>query len=142
MTPNKDFVLYNNSRKTSAGFTLIEMLVALAVVAIALAAISSSYIHSFEVTDGLKERTLARWIAENHLVKRQLETPWPATGTRQGNLQYADQEWSWEEIIKSSPDKDFRRIAIEVRKKDSSHIAAAIVAYARNPEPTKLAQLK
>jgi len=142
MTPSKAFVLYSNRRKTTAGFTLIEMLVALAVVAVALAAISSSYINSLEVTDGLRERTVARWIAENHLVKRQLETPWPATGTRQGSLQYTDREWSWEETIEPSPDKDFRRISIEVRKKNSSYIAAAIVAYARNPEPTKLAQLK
>lgn len=123
-------------RSKVAGFTLIEMLVALAVVAIALAAISSNYISSFDITDSLKERTIARWVAENHLVMRQVQTPWPALGTREGTLKYAGSEWSWEEAVKPTPDQDFRRISIDVRRKESTWTAASLVAYARNPTPS------
>lgn len=123
-----------------AGFTLIEMLVALAVVAIALAAISSSYISYFDTTYQLKQRTLARWIAENRLVQNQIENPWPPVSTTEGSLKYADQEWSWEQVVRASPDRDFRQIEIQVGPKATGNKLNplfSLVGYAHNPNPGK-----
>lgn len=125
--------------KTGAGFTLIEMLVALAVVAIALSALSSNYISYFDTTSRLKENTLARWIAENQLAQTQIETPWPALGTTQGTLRYAGQQWDWQQNVRPSPDRDFRQIQVQIGKKtglgQSMSPLFQLVGYARNPNP-------
>lgn len=127
----------NRLDKWSKGFTLIEMLVALAVVAIALSALSSNYISYFDTTSRLKENTLARWIAENRLVQAQIETPWPALGTKQGSLRYADADWQWEQVVRPSPDQDFRQIQIQVGKKaapgKSMSPVFQLVGYAHKP---------
>ena len=132
----------NRPDKTCPGFTLIEMLVALAVVAIALAAISSNFISYFDSTSHLRDNTIARWIAENQLVKTRIEYPWPALGTNQGTLRYAGANWSWEQVVRTSPDKDFRQVEIQVSKKpvagESSSPLFKLVGYARNPKPGKL----
>ena len=123
----------NRPRHKSNGFTLIEMLVALAVVGISLAAISSNYVRYFDVAHHLQEHTLARWIAENHLVMRQTEKAWPALGTRDGKLLYANRNWQWQERVTPSPDADFRRIEIEVQLEGSKAVAVKLVAYIANP---------
>jgi general secretion pathway protein I len=132
-------VSLNRRDKWNKGFTLIEMLVALAVVAIALSALSSNYISYFDTTSRLKENTLARWIAENRLVQAQIETPWPVLGTKQGSLKYAGSEWQWEQVVRPSPDRDFRQIKIQVGKKPSAGKALSpvfqLVGYAHNPGP-------
>ena len=134
-------MLPNRRRKFISGFTLIEMLVALAVVAIALSALSSNYINYFDTTARLKQNTLARWIAENRLVQAQIETPWPALGTSQGTLRFAGEEWNWEQVVRPSPDQDFRQIQIQVGMKSRSGrnltTIFQLVGYARNPNPGK-----
>ena len=107
----------NRLDKSCSGFTLIEMLVALAVVAIALAAISSNFIQYFDSTSHLRDNTIARWIAENQLVRTRIESPWPSLGTYQGTIRYAEREWSWEKVVRASPDRDFRQVEIQVSKK-------------------------
>jgi len=132
----------NRLDKTCSGFTLIEMLVALAVVAIALAAISSNFIQYFDSTSHLRDNTIARWIAENQLVRTRIESPWPALGTYQGTIQYADGEWNWEKVVRASPDRDFRQVEIQVSKKPAAGKSLSplfkLVGYARNPNPGKM----
>jgi len=132
----------NRLDKSCSGFTLIEMLVALAVVAIALAAISSNFIQYYDSTSHLRDNTIARWIAENQLVRTRIESPWPALGTYQGTIRYADREWSWEKVVRASPDRDFRQVEIQVSKKpgagESLSPLFTLVGYARNPNPGKM----
>lgn len=132
-------MLSNLRRKPSSGFTLIEMLVALAIVAIALSALSSNYISYFDTTARLKQNTLARWVAENRLVQVRIETPWPAPGTSQGTVRYADEDWGWEQVVRPSPDRDFRQIQVQVGLKSGPGQKFTplfqLVGYARNPNP-------
>lgn len=132
----------NRLDRSTYGFTLIEMLVALAIVSIALAAISSSYISSIDTTARLKEHTIARWIAENQLVETRLKTPWPSLGTRQGNIHFAGAEWNWQKIIRPSPDRDFRQVEIQIGKKPKAGNSLSpvykLVGYVRNPEPGRI----
>jgi general secretion pathway protein I len=128
--------------KSSRGFTLIEMLVALAVVSIALAAISSNYINYVDTTARLKDHTIARWVAENQLVKTKIETPWPALGSHQGTIHFAGADWNWEKVIRPSADRDFRQVEIQVGKKSAPGKSMAplfsLVGYARNPNPARI----
>ena len=97
-----------------AGFTLVEVLVALAIVAVALAAGFRSVAQSADSATALKARTLALWVAQNRLAAAQLESPAPQTGERSGNETQAGAAFIWRETVSTTPNPAFRKIEIGV----------------------------
>jgi general secretion pathway protein I len=104
----------NARRKRARGFTLIEVLVALAVVAVALAAGMRALAQSSDGASSLKARTLALWVAQNRLAQAQLAQPWPARGTASGDEMQAGMRLAWRETVSDTPNPAFRRIEIVV----------------------------
>jgi len=79
------------------GFTLMEVLVAVAVLAIALAAAirvgSQTAINTVE----LRERTYAGWVADNVLARIDAEIePVSGPGKRRGKTEMGNQAWEWQ----------------------------------------------
>ena len=101
-------------RARLAGFTLIEILVALAILAVALAAGMRSVAQSSDSASLLKQRTLALWVAQNRLALAQLANPWPALGVRDGSVEQAGATFLWREQVTGTPNPGFRRIDITV----------------------------
>ena len=115
------------------GFTLIEVLVALAIVAVALAAGMRAITQSADGATLLKAHTLALWVAENRLALAQLEEPAPATGTTQGDDIQAGVRFAWRRIVAASPNPSFRRVEIVVEQIDAPGYALArLVGYVGN----------
>ncbi|MGH8713708.1 MAG: type II secretion system minor pseudopilin GspI [Casimicrobiaceae bacterium] len=98
----------------AGGFTLVEVLVALAIVAVALAAGFRSVAQSSDTATALKARTLALWVAQNRLAAAQLDTPAPAIGERSGTETQAGAAFVWHETISGTPNPAFRKIEIDV----------------------------
>ena len=98
----------------SRGFTLIEVLVALAIVAVALSAGMRALAQSADGATTLKARTLALWVAQNRLARAQLADPAPASGTVDGMEIQAGATFTWRQTIDATPNPAFRRIAIVV----------------------------
>lgn len=127
------------ARRTAAGartrgFTLIEILVALAVIAIALAAIVGETAHSLNNAARLIDHTLAHWVAMNRITEQQLSPSWPAVGITTGSAELADREWFWTLKVSSTEDADIRRLDIEVRaKKDAERPDSTAIAYLERP---------
>ena len=61
------------------GFTLLEVMVALAVIAFALAAAVSAVSGNTRNAAGLQQRTYAHWVAMNKMAELQISQQWPAT---------------------------------------------------------------
>lgn len=127
------------ARRTAAGvrargFTLIEVLVALAVIAIALAAIVGETAHSLNNAARLIDHTLAHWVAMNRITEQQLSPSWPAVGITNGSAELADREWFWTLKVSSTDDADVRRLDIEVRaEKDAERPDSTAIAYLERP---------
>lgn len=102
------------ARQQHAGFTLLEVLVALAVLALALAAAVSAAAAYIGNQSYLQERTLAHWVARNALTELQLELPWPGVGERNDSARMAELDWKWQATINGTPDADIRRVEIKV----------------------------
>ena len=96
------------------GFTLLETLIALAVVAIAMAALWKGLIQSQPISQTLPDRIQARWVAQNHLITRQVMGEWPDARTYSGTEIMGSRQWYWQEQISNTNVSDMRRITIQV----------------------------
>ncbi|MHB8623485.1 MAG: type II secretion system minor pseudopilin GspI [Sulfuricaulis sp.] len=118
------------------GFTLIEVLVALAVLAIALAAIMRAMALAIDTTVTLREHTEALWVAQNRLAEHQMRHDWPSADTTDGNAELAGETWYWTEKVSTTAEPRMRRIEIIVRHvADSSDYQAKLVGYLLNHTP-------
>jgi general secretion pathway protein I len=111
------------------GFTLVEVLAALVVIAIALTAALSNYGHGIDTTILLRDRTVALWIAQNRMATHQMNHTWPNPETTEGVEEMAGREWRWREQVATTPDADIRRIEIEIRLAPDREAIARLVGF-------------
>jgi general secretion pathway protein I len=122
--------------RSVVGFTLVEILVALAIVAVALAAGMRALAQSADSASTLKSRTLALWVAQNRLANAQLTDPWPALGTSSGDAEQAGARFVWRETVAGTPNPAFRKIEIIVAEPQTPDYALAkLVGYIGNSRP-------
>ena len=113
------------------GFTLIEVLVALAILAVALAAVVRSAGIAADGTIELKERLLATWIAQNRLAEYSARSLWPDVGTRAGNAEQGGIAFAWRETVTATPNPLFRRVEVRVYgPRTPERTAATLVGFA------------
>ena len=103
------------------GFTLIEVLVALAIVAIGMAAVLEALTSSANTAVYLQEKTFAEWVALNRLATVRLSGTVPGTGTSSDKTDYAGRSWEWQQKVTQVPRiPDLRQIEIDVRPADTT----------------------
>ncbi len=120
-------------RHRPGGFTLIEVLVALAVLAIALAAVMQAMGQAIDVTASLRDRNEALWVAQNRYAEHQMRRDWPAADTTDGDTEMGGKKWFWREQVSTTPEPRLRRIEITVRRtSDSKNTLAKLVGYLLN----------
>jgi len=104
-----------------AGFTLLEVLIALTVLALSLGAVIQAT-GDYTVNQAyLRDRTFAEWVARNQLATLLLEAKWPSIGQHKGDAEFPlagagmpAREWRWVVQVTQTPEDDLRRLDIEV----------------------------
>ncbi len=116
-----------------SGFTLIEVMLAMAVFAIAGVALLGSATSNFTHMGNLEQKTIAQWVASNQLVAANLEETWPPKNDRKGKVEQAGKEWFWQQKVVKTTDKDMRQVTVEVRlnEKDEQPIAELVTFVAK-----------
>lgn len=109
----------SKSPGASRGFTLLEVLVALTIVAVALGAIIKSTGDAARNTAHLRDKTFAQWVALNQLAQLQVSREWPETGSRAGTEEMGNADWDWTRTVMESGQPGVRRVEVEVRPADS-----------------------
>jgi len=108
------------------GFTLIEVMLAMAIFAIAGVALLGSAQNSLRTLTHLEQKTIANWVVSNQLVEASLDTSWPPKNNKTGQVELAGIEWFWQQKVIKTTDKNMRAIVIEVRADEK---AAAPLVY-------------
>ncbi len=106
--------------RAARGFTLIEVLVALAIVAIGMAAVLEALTSSANTAIYLQDKTFAEWVALNRIEKVRLSGTVPAAGTSNDDIDYAGRSWEWRQKVTSLPRvPGMVQIDVDVRPADS-----------------------
>jgi general secretion pathway protein I len=131
-------------KRGTRGFTLLEVLIAMAVLALSLGAA----IHAagkYTVNQAyLRDRTFAEWVARNQLATIQLEGQWPSIGQEKGDAEFPQggaeaggREWRWVMQVTQTPEEDLRRLDIDVypaRAEDDADPTANLSGFIGKPK--------
>lgn len=123
----------NLANHHSAGFTLLEVMVALVIVGTALGA-SMRAIGSLTQNSGdLRASMMATWSAENRLSQIRLAHEWPELGQRSFDCSQGELHLVCEENVINTPNPSFRRVEISVIDAQDRRIIklAHVVSYAQ-----------
>lgn len=116
------------------GFTLIEMLVALTVLAIALFAALRASSAGVQNTAEIRDRLLAGWVAQNRLAEHLARRDWLPLGVVQGEASEGGMRFGWEEKIVGTPNYQFRRVEIRVYPEHQpDHTLASLSGFMVKP---------
>jgi len=116
-----------NSR--AAGFTLLEVMIALAVFAISAIALLSQSNQSISQTLYLEEKSYALWVAENKLTELRLANEWPPMGEKKDQVTQFDRDWSIKTSVSGTGEKSLRRVDVEVSRAGSEGSLSSLRGY-------------
>lgn len=118
----------------SHGFTLIEVLVAMAILAVALAAANRASGLAINHSIEIKHRILADMVAQNRLALHVANDDW-RSGFFSGSEQQAGITFKWKEEITSTPNPAFMKVVVTVQDPNQpKHQLRRLVGFLVNPQ--------
>jgi len=120
-------------RGSHRGFTLVEVLVALAIISIALLAALRAAGQGTNSVDDLRSRLLASWVAQDLLAEHRARADWLPLGIQRGSEREGGFDFNWRQEVIATPNPAFRRIDVRVfAPTDESHSLAHLVGFIVN----------
>jgi len=120
-----------------AGFTLLEVLVAMTLLAVSLGAALAAVTGSSDRLARVQERTLGYWVATNVLVSLRLNPASAAVGSRSGEETMDGRRFLWRADVVTTPDPATNRVDVFVFRdlRDREAIASLIGFLPGETEP-------
>lgn len=113
-----------NSKLLNKGFTLIEVMLAMAVFAIAGVALLAAAQNNFTNMGHLEQKMYASWVASNQLTQANLDPSWPPQ-KKSGKEELAGITWYWERKVIKTTDNNMRAIVVDVMLEEKDEQAVA-----------------
>ena len=95
-------------------FTLLEVMIALLVIAVGLGAVIEASGNSAWQSAHLQQKTIASWVAQNQIADYRAKGIWNDTKRKVGSVEMANTEWRYEMTISATDDPSLRRLDVEV----------------------------
>lgn len=120
-----------------SGFTLIEVLAALVIIALGMLAVIRAVNQTVSNTGYMRDKTIAHWIAMNQLTETRLKISAPPNETSEGDVDMAGTSWHWRMEV-TSVDPNISRIEVKVSPKgaaDGSSMDTVFGLYGKSFAP-------
>lgn len=114
-------------------FTLVEVMVALAIIALSLTAIAAKMSRMIDTSNSMRERTYASWIAQNKITEMRLANVIPDVTTTSGDLDYANINWRWRAVVSESGIENLFRVDVEVLDADGDAVIRKVTGFIGEP---------
>lgn len=119
--------------RAEKGFTLLEVMIALAIFATLAAAVMSASQYVLGQSARVEARLLAGWLADNHLSELHLQSATLDMGSKTFNQRFAQREWRLLQHITSEPDTGLLRVELSVSPASSDQALLSVTHWlARN----------
>jgi len=115
------------------GFTLIEVMVAVAIAGLALAAVGASVSQMIDAGSAMQERTYASWIGHNKITELRLRNEVPEVSTSSGEVEFASLEWDWEATISETGVENLYRVDVAVSYAGSPNVIRTVTGFIGEP---------
>ena len=115
------------------GFTLVEVLVALAIVALSLAAIAASMSQMLDAAITLRDRTYASWIGQNKIAEMRLANVLPEVSATSGEVDFANSTWDWRAVVSETGVENFMRVDVSVSHAGEEYVVLTVTGFVGAP---------
>ncbi|HEY3859043.1 MAG TPA: type II secretion system minor pseudopilin GspI [Gammaproteobacteria bacterium] len=129
-----------NHRTRNLGFTLLEVLVAIVVIATGLLAVSSAAGNSSRRAVLLRDDTFAQWVGLNELTMLRVAQSWPSDDSLNGDADMAGEKWHWKATMTKTADPGLLRVDIDVTEPDKPDAVVVTVTGFMGLPPSQQAQ--
>ena len=119
--------------RRSTGFTLIEVLVAMAIAVLALAGVLAAVSQMVDAGLAMRERTYASWIAQNKIAELRLANVIPEVSQSNGEVDYAGMQWAWTATISETGVENLFRVDVEVSFAGSRDPIRSVTGFIGEP---------
>jgi len=119
--------------KTSRGFTLIEVMVAMAIASLGLAAVAASVSQMIDAGTSMQQRTYASWIAQNKIAEMRLANVIPEVSESSGDTIFANREWLWRATVSDTGVENLFRVDVQVGLADGDESIRTVSGFIGEP---------
>jgi general secretion pathway protein I len=115
-----------NNRSREHGFTLIEVLAALVIIALGMMGVIEAISQTATNSTRMRDRTIAHWVAMNRLTAARLETRAPNIAKTSDEVEMGGRRWRWTMEVTETPVQTMRRIDVRVAEAEGGDDERAI----------------
>lgn len=123
------------NKKPQSGFTLLEVMVALLIVAVALGGAVKVIGNAAANSSRMNNKTFANWVALNQIAELRISNAWPKLGEIKGDSEMADRKWAWQQKSIKTDDDNIRRIEVSVWSEDDKKSSPFVTMVGFLPKP-------
>lgn len=113
----------------TAGFTLIEVVVALGIFSVGVLALIHAQTENLTASGEVRDRVIADIVAENQLVESYLNTDVAGLRSDAGEINMVGRNWFWTRQVSSTDNPLIARIEINVKRNPDDQTLSSIVAF-------------
>ena len=122
-------------RSRNGAFTLVEVMVALAIIALSLTAVAAKMGRMIDTSNAMRERTYASWIAQNKITELRLANVVPEVTATSGEVDYANTTWDWRAVVSESGIENLYRVDVSISYAGNENVIRTVTGFIGEPVP-------
>ena len=120
-------------RRNFRAFTLVEVMVALAIIALSLTAVAAKMSRMIDTSNSMRERTFASWIAQNKITEMRIAGVIPEVGESSGDVDYANTSWDWTANVSETGVENLMKVDVAVSYAGSDATVFKVTGFIGEP---------